>query len=287
MNQFGRYGLWVSRRTWPDDAGATASAAAEIEALGFGSLWIGGSPPDDLQLPEAILAATTSLVVGTSIVDIWHSDPVRLSAAHQRLRRQFPGRFYLGVGSGHAPAAESLGRRYDKPLTRLREFAGALTEVPADELMLAALGPKTLEAARDISAGALPYLINPAHTADARRILGPDRLLIPEQKVFVGTDPVAAREAGRTILATYLKLPNYLNNLRRYGFTDVDLTPPGSDQLVDELVVWGDDEAIKAGIDAHVDAGADHIAVQALPTSGSGLPTTEWRALARILALHA
>jgi probable F420-dependent oxidoreductase len=284
VNEFGRYGIWVSRRNWPDESGVTAAAAAELEALGYGSVWIGGSPPDELLLPEAILAATTNLVVGTSIVDIWRSDPAVLSASHARIREQFPGRFYLGIGSGHAPTAEAVGQQYVRPLSRLREFVDRLTEVPKDERMLAALGPKTLEAARDISAGALPYLINPAHTADARRILGADSLLIPEQKVFVGTDPAAARAAGRKILATYLQMPNYLNNLRRYGFTDADLTAPGSDQLVDELIVWGDDDAIKAGVNAHFDAGADHIAVQALPTSDEpGLPMVEWRALAKIL----
>jgi probable F420-dependent oxidoreductase len=285
VNEFGRYGLWVSRSVWPAESGPTASAAAEIEALGYGSVWIGGSPPDDLLLVEAILAATDNLVVGTSIVDIWRSNPAKLSASHARIRRQFPGRFYLGVGSGHAPTAESLGQKYVRPLSRLREFIEGLTEVPQDELMLAALGPKTLEAARDVSAGALPYLINPAHTADARRTLGPDRLLIPEQKVYVGADPATARAAGRKILAHYLELPNYVNNLRRYGFTEVDLTPPGSDQLVDELIVWGGDEAIHAGIDAHFDAGADHIAIQALPSTSDerSLPLAEWRALAKLL----
>ncbi len=286
MNEFGRYGIWVGGRHWPSEPGLIASAAAEIEALGYGSVWIGGSPPDELDLPEAILAATSTVVVGTSIVDIWSSDPAMLSASHARIRAQFPGRFYLGIGSGHAPTAEALGQQYVRPLSRLRSFVESLTEVPPDERMLAALGPKTLEAARDISAGALPYLITNAHTADARRILGTDRLLIPEQKVFAGADPVAARAAGREIVDRYLALPNYVNNLRRYGFTDEDLTAPGSDQLVDELVVWGDDDAIRAGINAHLDAGADHIAIQALPTAAddeNGLPMASWRALAKIL----
>jgi probable F420-dependent oxidoreductase len=284
VNEFGRYSLWVNRRYWPAESGPTASAAAEIEALGYGSVWIGGSPPDDLMLAEAILAATTDLVVGTSIVDIWRSDARVLAASHARIREQFPGRFYLGIGSGHAPTAEALGQEYIRPLTRLRAFVDSLTEVPPDERMLAALGPKTLEAARDISAGALPYLVNPAHTADARHILGPDRLLIPEQKVFAGADPAAARAAGRDILAAYLKMPNYLNNLRRYGFSDADLTAPGSDKLVDELIVWGDDDAIRAGVNAHLDAGADHIAIQALPAGRDGeLPLPQWRTLATIL----
>jgi probable F420-dependent oxidoreductase len=284
MNKFGRYGVWVSRRLWPQDAGEVAAAAAELESLGFGSVWIGGSPPDDLALPEAILAATSRLVVGTSIVDIWRSDPVALSASHARIRGQFPGRFHLGLGSGHAPATEATGQRYVRPLSKLRSFVDALSGVPIEERMLAALGPKALEAARDISAGALPYLVPPAHTADARKILGPDRLLIPEQKVILTTDAAQAREIGRRGAANYLVLPNYLNNLRRYGLTDDDFANGGSDRLVDTVLVWGDAEAVRNGVKAHLDAGADHVAVQALSAStDQKLPRAEWRALAAAL----
>jgi probable F420-dependent oxidoreductase len=284
MNRLGRYGVWVSSRLWPAEAGEIAAAAAELESLGFGSVWIGGSPPDDLALPGAILAATSRLVVGTSIVDIWRSDPAALSASHVRIRGQFPGRFYLGIGSGHAPAAEATGRQYVRPLSKLRSFVDALSGVPLEERMLAALGPKALEAARDISAGALPYLVPPAHTADARRILGPDRLLIPEQKVILTTDATQAREIGRRGAANYLVLPNYLNNLRRYGLTDADFANGGTDRLVDSVLVWGDAEAVRNGVNAHLEAGADHVAVQALSAStDEKLPRAEWRALAAAL----
>ncbi len=156
MNDFGRYGIWVSRHLWPADASVVASAAQELESLGFGAVWIGGSPPDDLELPEAILAATERLVVGTSIVDIWRSDAAAVAASHVRLRQQYPGRFVLGVGSGHAPTAEALGQTYVKPLSRLREFVGRLTEVPREERMIAALGPKALAAAAELTAAASP-----------------------------------------------------------------------------------------------------------------------------------
>jgi probable F420-dependent oxidoreductase len=284
MDQFGRYGVWVSGRLWPEGAGEVAAAAAELESLGFGSVWIGGSPADDLALPEAILAATSRLVVGTSIVDIWRSDAALLSASHVRIRGQFPGRFYLGVGSGHAPATEATGQRYVRPLSKLRAFVDSLSSVPTEERMLAALGPKALEASRDISAGALPYLVPPAHTADARKILGPDRLLIPEQKVLLTTDQAQAREVGRRGAANYLVLPNYLNNLRRYGLTDEDFADGGSDRLVDIVLVWGDAAAVRDGVNAHLDAGADHVAVQALSVSTEPkLPRAEWRALAAAL----
>jgi probable F420-dependent oxidoreductase len=283
MDEFGRYGVWAPLRQWPTDASEITAAAAEIEALGYGSVWIGGSPPDDLALAESILAATSTLVVGTSIVDVWRSDPAVLSASHERLRTRFPGRFYLGLGSGHAPAVEATGQKYVRPVSKLREFASSLT-TPAAERLFAALGPKALEATRELSGGALPYLVPPAHTADARRILGPDRLLIPEQKIVLGTDPAAARAAGRARTRQYLTLPNYLNNLRRYGLTDDDFAGEGSDRWVDTLVVWGDDETVRKGVDAHFEAGADHVAIQALAAPGwTGLPRAEWRAAAAAL----
>jgi probable F420-dependent oxidoreductase len=282
----GRYGIWVGGRQWPpDDANEVASAAQELESLGFGSVWIGGSPPDDLELPEAVLAATTTLVVGTSIVDIWRSDGPRVAASHVRLRGQFPGRFYLGVGSGHAPTAEAMGELYVKPLTRLRTFlTDKLHEVPPGERMIAALGPKTLAAARELTAGALPYLMPPRHTAEAREILGPDRLLIPEQKVYLGADPAEARAVARRLTRNYLALPNYTTALSRYGLDPSDLAGDGSDRFVDQAVIWGDDETIRRGVNAHLEAGADHVAVQVLSADpGPRLPRDEWRRLAKIL----
>lgn len=284
MNDLGRYGVWVSRRLWPEDANLLASAAQELEGLGFGSVWIGGSPPDDLHLVESILAATSRLVVGTSIVDIWRSRGEVLAASQHRLHRHYAGRFILGVGSGHAPTAESLGQAYVKPLTKLRDFlTDKLRSVPADERMIAALGPKALETARELTAGALPYLTPPAHTADARPILGPDRLLVPEQKVFLGTDPEQARAVARRVTKPYLSLPNYTTMLRNYGFTDEDLAGDGSDRFVDTAVIWGDEAAVRRGVDAHLEAGADHVAIQVLSADPSDhLPFDEWRQIASI-----
>ncbi len=284
MNDLGRYGIWVAQRLWPEEPNAIASAAQELESLGFGAVWIGGSPPDDLALPEAVLAATTRLVVGTSIVDIWRSDAAQVAASHVRLREFYPGRFYLGVGSGHAPTAEAMGRQYVKPLTRLRGFLDRLHDVPPAERMIAALGPKALATARELTAGALPYLTPPAHTADARALVGPDRLLIPEQKVFLGTDAARARAVGRRVLVPYLALPNYTTVLGRYGMSEADLSGEGSDRFIDSALVWGDDDAIGAGVRAHLDAGADHIAVQVLSADPAPrLPRAEWRRLAEVL----
>jgi probable F420-dependent oxidoreductase len=285
VDDFGRYGIWISRKHWPDDAGKTASAAQELESLGFDAVWIGGSPPDDLALAEALLAATSTLKVGTSIVDIWRSDGARLAASHARIQGQFPGRFYLGVGSSHAPTAEAMGELYVKPLTRLRGFlTDKLHDVPQNERLIAALGPKTLAAARDLAAGALPYLMPPAHTAQAREILGPDRLLIPEQKVYLGTDREQAHEVARRMARTYLALPNYTRALSRFGLDESDLTGEGSERFLDQAVIWGSDDDIRAGLDAHLDSGADQVAIQILPLDPTDhLPREEWRRLAAIL----
>ncbi|MFG1607128.1 TIGR03620 family F420-dependent LLM class oxidoreductase [Actinoplanes sp. NPDC049265] len=288
MNSLGRYGLWATWRVWPTGAEAIAEAAREVEALGFGAVWIGGSPGDDLGLAEAVLTATGSLVVGTSIVDIWTSDGEQLAASHERIRRAHPGRFYLGVGSGHARTAEARGQSYTRPLSRLRDLlTGPLAAVPSEERMIAALGPKTLAAAAELTAGALPYLMPPAHTAAARGILGPGTLLVPEQKVFLGDDPVQARAAGRQALRGYLTLPNYTRQLVRYGLDESDLAGEGSDRFVDSAVVWGDASRVRAGVDAHLSAGADHVAVNVLTESGmpTELPLPEWRRLADVLGL--
>jgi probable F420-dependent oxidoreductase len=285
MNDLGRYGIWVPGGLWPSDAGGVAAAAQELESLGYGTVWIGSSPSDDLELCEAILAATSSLVVGTSIVDIWRSNGPRLAASHMRIRRHFPGRFYLGVGSGHAPAAEALGQMYVRPLSRLRDFVSdKLHEIPQEERLIGALGPRALDAARELTAGALPYLMPPAHTADSREALGPDRLLVAEQKIFMGTDEEEARMVARRRLRGYLALPNYTTALKRYGMSESDLSGEGSDRFVDSAVVWGDDATVRAGIDAHLSAGADSVAIQALSSDPSEhLPRDEWRRLASIL----
>lgn len=288
MRDMGRYGLWTPWRIWPDDADAVAEAAREIEALGFGAFWVGGSPEDSLALPEAILEATSTLVVGTSIVDIWTSDGQRLAASHARVSERFPDRFYLGVGSGHAPAAEAHGQSYTRPLSRLRELlTGDLAGVPKQQRMIAALGPKTLAAAGELTAGALPYLMPPAHTAEARQILGAGPLLVPEQKVFLGSDAEVARRGGRRALEMYLGLPNYTRQLARFGMDESDLAGAGSDRFIDSAVVWGDDDQVRAGVDAHLEAGADHVAVQVLTEEGSpaALPREEWRRLAALLGL--
>jgi len=281
----GRIGVWTSTRQWSGDASQSAEAAVALETLGFGAVWLGSSTAD-LDVPRSLLADTERLVVATGIVNIWTNPAATVAANHRALVDAFPGRFLLGLGSSHAVLTEpATGEPYVRPYSRLVSYLDALDAaphpVPVSERVLAALGPRTLELAAARSAGAHPYLVTPEHTATARKILGPGVLLAPEQKVIIEPDQSAARAAGRRSLAIYMSLPNYLNNLRRLGFDDADFADGGSDRLVDALVVWGSADAVKARVEEHFDAGADHVALQALTTGDPRqLPVQAWRELA-------
>jgi probable F420-dependent oxidoreductase len=259
--EIGSIGVWTSPRAW--QRSNLTEVVAELEELGYGAFWLGGSPDGDLRQVEELLAATTTLPIGTSIVNVWTTEPDQLAASYQRVSANYPGRFILGIGTGHR---EQVGDRYVRPYQRLVEFLDVFdnSNVPADHRMLAALGPRVLALAAQRTAGALPYLVTPEHTRRAREILGNDRLLAPEQKALLETDPDRARSIAREILGLYLELPNYTNNLRRLGYLEEDISYGGSDRLVDDLVAWGDEEAILTKVSAHLTAGADHIAVQVL-----------------------
>ena len=260
----GRTGIWTH------SARLSGGFAAEVERLGYGTIWIGGSPGGDLALVDELLAATERLVVATGIVNIWTDDATTIAADYRRIDGTFPGRFLLGVGVGHPEAAA----QYTSPYAALVAYLDVLDAegVPADRRMLAALGPRVLRLSADRTAGAHPYLVTPAHTALARTVLGPNALLAPEHKVVLRTDPEQARAIGRpAVQKPYLSLINYTNNLRRLGYTDADLADGGSNRLIDDLVAHGDPATIAARIQEHIDAGADHVALQVLTEPGENL----------------
>jgi len=215
-------------------------------------------------------------VVATGIVNIWAWDPAALHAQAAALARAHPGRFLLGLGVSHAPLVQQLGRDYERPLAAMRAFLDGLDEAAAADpsgaasppRVLAALGAKMLELARDRSAGAHPYLVPPEHTATARQVLEAGSLLAPEQAVVIQRDGGGGASGGRRVareyLATYLQLPNYLSNLRRYGFGDEDFADGGSDRLVDALVPSGTASVLAPRVAEHLDAGADHVCIQPL-----------------------
>jgi len=150
--------------------------------------------------------------------------------------------------------------------------AGSEVEPP---IVLAALRPKMLALSAELADGAHPYFVPPEHTARAREILGKGKLLAPEQKVLLQTDPAKARGVARAAMKIYAGLPNYQNNLRWLGFGDADFAGGCSDRLVDAIVAWGDEDAIRRRIQAHFDAGADHVCIQPLHPDGLPIPHRE------------
>jgi probable F420-dependent oxidoreductase len=272
--ELGKVGVWRHL------SGLTPDLVAEAEALGYGAIWVGGSPGGDLIGVENLLATTDRIAVATGIVNVWKDAAATVGASYHRITARYPDRFLLGLGIGHPEATQE----YRHPYATLVSYLDELDElkVPAEGRALAALGPRVLRLAADRSAGAHPYLVTPEHTRQARQILGPGPLLAPDQKVVLETDPERARAIGRPrVQRPYLGLTNYVTNLRRLGWTDADLADGGSDALIDALVVHGDAAALARGVTAHLDAGADHVAVNFLDSD----PRPALRALAGALGL--
>jgi probable F420-dependent oxidoreductase len=265
---------------WRHPSGLTPEVVAEVEALGYGTIWVGGSPPGDLAFVEHLLDTTQHVAVATGIVNVWKDDAAAVGASYHRVTARHPGRFLLGLGIGHPEATDE----YRKPYAALVSYLDQLDDlkVPVEGRVLAALGPRVLRLSAERAAGAHPYLVTPEHTRQARQILGDGPLLAPEQKLVLEADPERARAIGRPrVQNPYLGLTNYLGNLRRLGWTDADLAGGGSDALIDALAVHGDAAAIAGGVTAHLDAGADHVAAQVLNPD----PLPALRALAGQLRL--
>lgn len=282
-------GVWSGGLRYSDRA-AALDAAAELEALGYAALWVpGGVGGDVFGDCGALLDATERVVVATGILNLWMHEPGEVATGHAALTAAHPGRFLLGVGVSHSALVDrDEAARYRKPIAVTEAYLDGLDAadrpVPVAERALAALGPKMLELARDRTRGAHPYLANPDHTRMAREILGDGPLLMPEQPVVLETDPAVARDLARAHFTIYLTLPNYVNNLKRIGFTDADVSNGGSDRLVDGVVAWGDAAAIARRVQQHFDAGADHVCVQVVTPRGiQNLPLDQWRALAPAL----
>jgi probable F420-dependent oxidoreductase len=270
--ELGQIGIWQRGTV------LTPQFAQEVEKLGYGTLWVGGSPDGDLQVVDTLLDATDHITVATGIVNMWKDDAATVGASYHRLEQRHPGRFQLGVGIGHPEATQE----YRKPYDKIVEYLDQLDEagVPTSRRVLAALGPKVLRLAAQRAAGAHPYLTTPEHTREARQILGQGPLLAPEQKVVLNPEPKQARAIGRPAVENpYLRLVNYRKNLLRLGWQESDLDNGGSDRLIDTLALHGDAETIARGITAHLDAGANHVCIQALGPA----PLTAYQALSEVL----
>jgi probable F420-dependent oxidoreductase len=261
---FGRFGVWTF-------GAATPEQAVEIEKLGYGAVWIGGSPAGDLGFAEPILENTETLQLATGIINVWAVPAEQAAESYHRIEDAYPGRFVLGIGIGHPEHTDE----YRKPYDVLVEYLDALdaAKVPTSRRVVAALGPQVLKLAAQRSAGAHPYLTTPEHTAQAHELIGNTVFLAPEHKVVLSTDAEAAREIGRKTVDFYLNLSNYLNNWKRLGFTDEDIAKPGSDKLIDAVVAHGTADDIAKRLNQHLEAGADHVTIQVLGGRDKLLPT--------------
>ena len=267
-------------------AGQAAEMAGRVESLGYSTLWLPDTVGRDPFAHIAWLGSQTeSLQFATGIANIFHRHPGPMMQAANTLGEQTGGRFVLGLGVSHGPMVAGLrGLDYSKPLTKMREYLAAMDNSPFGSVkpdepplrLLAALGPKMLELSATAADGAHPYFTTPEHTAEAREAIGPDALLCVEQKVVLSTDADAARAAANVQIDRYAGLPNYRNNWIRLGFTD-DEIEQRAHRFVDHVIVWGDEDRVRAGVQAHYDAGADHVCIQ--PVSTNGPLDLDWNVL--------
>jgi probable F420-dependent oxidoreductase len=280
MSLLGRLGVWTFVDGMP--AADAAAVAKRIEAWGYPALWLPEAVGRDPFATIAYLGAHTSrLVFATGIANIYARDPMAMNALRLTVGELTGGRFALGLGVSHAHLVTGVrGHAYEKPVATMRAYLEAMAKglymapKPAQDvpIVLAALRPKMLALAAEKAQGAHPYFVTPEHTARAREILGKGPILAPEQKVLLCTDAAKARAVARASMKIYAGLPNYQNNLKWLGYDDSDFGGGISDRLVDAIVAWGDEGAIRKRIQAHWDAGADHVCIQPLSPENPMLP---------------
>ena len=279
MTTLPRIGAWVGPLS-QSPAAEGREVAQRLEDAGYGALWIGeAAAKEAFTHAGTLLAGTQRTMIATGIANLWVRDATTMVAATQTLAEAYPGRFLLGVGVSHSPLVDRRGHEYARPLQATADYLEAMRKVryygpkPPEppQTVLAALGPKMLALAASHADGAHPYLVTPEHTAGAREVLGPDRLLAPVVTLALEADPEVARDAARRLLSFYLDLDNYRRHLMRQGFTEDDLRDGGSTRLVDEIVGWGSEEQVLDRVRGHLEAGADHVAVYAVGTDKASM----------------
>jgi probable F420-dependent oxidoreductase len=271
-------------------AAVQRQAAAEMEQLGFGTLWFGEGTAREVFAQAAIyLCATERLVVGSGIASIWARDPTAMAAGGKSLAEAWPKRFVLGLGVSHAPMVTGRGHVYERPAAAMREYLDGMDkaiwrgpEVEPAPVVLAALGPKMVKLAGERTAGAFPYFTVPEHVRSIRERLGPEPFVGVDLPIALAGDRAAARALGDRHLGVYLRIANYVNNLKRLGWKDEDLEPPGSDALFDAIVAWGSEEEIARRMHAFFEAGADQVVVNLIPRDPAEPYLPELRAVASI-----
>ena len=256
----------------PGDGNGFVGTAVELEELGYQTIWLTGGPLQSLSQIADVVRATKRARVASGIISVDRFGAGEVAALYTGLEATHPGRFIVGLGGAHGP----------KPLSTLTAYLGRLDPVPATARVLAALGPRMLDLARDRAAGALPVLVTPDYTASARSRLGEDTTLAIEQLVVLEADPQRARAIARRPLGFLGKLPAYQASFRRMGFTGEEIAEL-ADRLVDALVPWGDADSVAAAISAQLQAGADHVAVSVTTDAAQAQSASQWRQLAERL----
>jgi probable F420-dependent oxidoreductase len=271
--ELGRLGVWYAADRHADVA-AIAPFVKTVERLGYDTLWYPESRGyESFTVAGYMLAQSSRLKLGSSIASIYARDAFTSRQGMISLNKLYGDRFILGLGVSHVPMVEGVrGHVYEKPIPAMRTYLNAIAKGHSDAasfpIALAALRPLMLKLSAQMTRGALPYNTTPKHTAEAAKILGPGKWLAIEQKVTIETDPVKARTLGREELSRYLVLDNYRNAWLEMGFTEADLSNGGSDGFIDQMVLWGDASKVKAGLRAHFDAGATHVAIQPVHAVG-------------------
>jgi probable F420-dependent oxidoreductase len=288
----GKVGVWTFA-LGAQTAAEERDAAAEIESVGYPAIWVGEGVESREAFSHAawLLSSTDRTIIATGIANMWARDPIAMASAWWMLTDAYPGRFLLGVGVSHAPAVGRRGRSYERPVAAMREYLDAMSRASSSapepeaypRMVLAALGPRMLSLAAEQTLGAHPYFVPVEHTAFARRRLGPEPVLAVEQTVVLETDPTKARTVARGFASDYLRTANYVNNLKRMGWTDADLSGDGSDALIDAVIAWGDVDRIAVRVRQHLDAGADHVCIQAVTEDEHDVAIDELRELAPAL----
>jgi probable F420-dependent oxidoreductase len=287
----GRAGVWLGpMANLP--ARDLRAAVAEIERIGFGTIWLGEAVAREPFAGAAIILATTHHVtVATGIANIYARDATAMMNGARTLAEAWPNRFVLGIGVSHMPLVEARGHQYERPVSAMRAYLEAMENAPyrapmpnpPPPILLAALGVKMLQLASQRTAGAHPYFVPVEHTLEARGVLGEDRILAPELAVVFARNREAARATGDRYLRTYLNLENYRRNLARMGWPNDELAPPGSDRIFDAVVAWGPDEEIARKVRLHHEAGANHVAIQVLTPTPERAPLDDLRRLAPLI----
>ena len=280
----GKWGVWFAPNRMPmEEIGRLAET---VESHGYDALWYPESVAyEAMALGGYYLSRTKKLTVASGIASIYARDAAAAMQGHNTLNALYDGRFILGLGVSHAPMVERVrGHKYGKPVSTMRAYLEAMFSTPVQvdaaerRVVLAALGPNMLALSAELADGALPYNVTPEHTALAREILGPGKSLYVEQKICLTEDASVAREVAAQQLAMYLAMPNYRNCWLSLGFTEDELSGKGSSRFLDAMVAWGNEDSIRARLQAHFDAGADHVAIQPFDARGGSSPS--WETLA-------